>query len=94
MPEEKINKAMESLKLTELSQAGIYLLGREINPDYVIYGTVSQTGDNISLFAEFINIKKHKSQHSMNVTCHSMDEVSLKVVDFIQKINEILVESK
>jgi TolB-like protein len=92
--EDKIDDTLNNLKLKDFSMSNIYLLGRQMNSDYVIYGTVNKIGYNLSIFAEVIDIKGYRSQYSVNAVCHSIDDVRLMMNDFSRKIDKIIDESK
>ncbi|HUH67397.1 MAG TPA: FG-GAP-like repeat-containing protein [Syntrophales bacterium] len=85
---------MQALKAKEgkdLSSADVYGLGKKMNVDFVVHGSITKIGNSISIDGKLVDIAANKSTVSLFTQSQGMDEVILKINDFAKNIdNKIL----
>lgn len=74
----------------DLSMDEIYILGRRMGADYIIYGTVNPVGYNLGISVELIDIRNYKRKIALSTVCHGIDEVIPKMKDYAHRIEDII----
>ena len=75
----------------DLTLADIFDLGKKINADFVVYGSITKIGNSLSIDGKLIDIAANKSTVTFFTQSQGMDEVILKINDFARNIdNHIL----
>lgn len=90
IPEDRVDEALKSFDRKSLSTADLYILGKAIDTDYIIYGTVNKVGFNSNVYIELININHYRNQYASFAVCHSVDEVVTKINGFAADINGVI----
>ena len=83
------NVVLEELKKSEIkviTTADVYNLGKKLNSDYVVWGSITKIGNSISIDGKLVDIVNSKSDIGIFAQSQSLDEVIPKINDFSQKI--------
>lgn len=84
-------QSMKEKEGKELTLADIYGIGKKMNVDYIVYGSITKIGNSISIDGKLIDIAAYKSTVSIFTQSQGMDEVIQKINDFARNIdNHIL----
>ena len=78
--------AMKDSGGKELTLADVYSLGKKLNADFVIWGSITKIGNSLSIDGKLVDIGANKSALAVVAQCQNMDEVIPKITDFAQKI--------
>jgi TolB-like protein len=78
--------AMKDSGEKELALADVYSLGKKLNADFVIWGSITKIGNSLSIDGKLVDIGAYKAALAIVAQCQSMDEVIPKITDFAQKI--------
>ena len=70
----------------ELHLADVFGLGKNLGADFVLMGTITKIGNNLSIDGRLVDIGALKSAASIVAQCQSIDEVIPKVTDLAQKM--------
>ena len=73
-------------KIKEITKADVYDLGKKLNSDYVVWGSITKIGNSISIDGKLIDIVTSKSDIGIFSQSQSLDEVIPKINDFSQNI--------
>ncbi len=86
-----VRQAMKDKEGKDLALADIYGLGKKMNVDYVVAGSITKIGNSISIDGRLIDVAAYKSTVTVFTQSQGMDEVILKINDFARNIdNHIL----
>ena len=83
---DKVSEAIKEKGLKQPSEADVYSLGKKMNVDYVVWGSISKIGNNLSIDGKMMDINTYKLALGVSAMCHGMDEVIPKINDFSQKV--------
>ncbi len=86
---DKVSEAVKGKKT--FSEADIYTLGKKLNADYVVWGSISKIGNNLSIDGKLTDIKAYKPAVGFSAISHGYDEMIPKINDFAQKINDSIM---
>ena len=81
---------LEALKKTgkkEFTLSDVYSLGKKMNVDFVVWGSITKIGNSVSLDGKLVDIASYKSPVGVFAQCQSMDEVIPKMTDFAKRID-------
>lgn len=81
---------LESLKKQEgkeLAPADVYELGKLLNTDYVVWGSITKIGNSFSVDGKLVDIAARKSSIGVFTQSQGMDDLIPKITDFAQRIN-------
>jgi TolB-like protein len=70
----------------DFAPADVLALGKKVNADFVVWGSITKIGSSLSIDAKMLDITANKSALNMNAQCPTMDEVIPKINDFSQRI--------
>ena len=86
-----ILQAVKEREGKDFTVADIDSLGKKLNADFVVYGSITKFGNSLSIDGKLIDIAANKSTVSIFTQSQGMDEVILKINDFARNIdNHIL----
>jgi len=71
----------------ELSLSDVYAMGKKLNADFVVWGSITKIGNSISIDGKLVDIAAYKSTVSLFAQSQGMDEVIPKINDFAQRID-------
>ncbi len=91
----KIDVANKQSTLDTINKTGekdmiltdVYALGKEMNVDFVVWGSITKIGNSISLDGKLVDIASYKSPIGVFAECQGMDEVIPKISDFAKRID-------
>ena len=78
--------AIKDSGVKEPTLADVYSLGKKLNADFVIWGSITKIGNSLSIDGKLVDIGAYKSALAIVAQCQSIDEVIPKITDFAQKI--------
>ncbi len=70
----------------ELTQADVSALGKRLNADYVVWGSITKIGDSLSLDGKLLDVASSQSPVTLYEQTRGMNEVIPKISDFSQRI--------
>ncbi len=70
----------------ELTLADVYGLGKKLNADFVVWGSVTKIGNSLSIDGRLVDIAAYKATVAIAIQSPSMDEVIPKITEFARKI--------
>ena len=71
----------------ELALADVYGLGKKLNVDYVVWGSITKIGNSFSVDGKLVDIAAYKSSVSVFTQSQGMDDLIPKITDFAQRID-------
>jgi TolB-like protein len=75
----------------ELSLPDVYGLGKKMNADFAVWGSITKIGNNVSIDGKLIDISTYMSPVGIFTQSQGLDEIIPKINDFAQRIsNHIL----
>lgn len=90
---ETILQAVKDNGGKDLSSADIYSLGKKLNVDFVVYGSITKIGNSISIDGKLIDIAANKPAITVFTQSQGMDEVIQKINDFARNIDNHILGS-
>lgn len=78
--------ALAKLDGKELEIGDVSRVGKDLNADYVVWGSITKFGNSISLDGKLMDVAGKESPVGVFEQCRSLDEVIPKVNDFAKKI--------
>jgi len=82
-----IAEALKGTGKQDLTGADVYGLGKTIDVDYVVWGSITKIGNSISLDGKLMDVATYKTPVGVFEQCQGMDEVIPKLSVFSEKIN-------
>ena len=70
-----------------LTVADVYGLGKKLNVDYVVWGSITKIGNSVSLDGKLLDVATYKSPVGVFEQCRGVDEVIPKIDIFAKKIS-------
>ena len=90
------NSVLEELKksnIKEISSDDVYAIGKNLNSDYVVWGSITKIGNGISIDGKLVDITKVKSDISLFTQSQNIDDVIPKINDLSQNILQHIIGS-
>ena len=84
---ETVLEALKKQEGKELVLAGVYELGKLLNADYVVWGSITKIGNSFSVDGKLVDIAARKSSVGVFTQSQGMDDLIPKITDFAQRIN-------
>ena len=78
--------ALKETGVKELAPADVTALGKKLNADFVVWGSITKIGSGLSIDGKLFDIAAARPALTFVALCKNMDEVIPKVTDFAQKI--------
>ena len=79
--------ALQETSGRELALADAYTLGKKLNADFVVWGSLTKIGNSLSIDGKLVDIASSKAVVDISAQCPTMDEVIPKINDFAQRID-------
>ena len=70
----------------ELTQTDVSAIGKRLNADYVVWGSITKIGDSLSLDGKMLDVASSQSPVTLYEQTRGMNEVIPKISDFSQRI--------
>ncbi|MDO9527982.1 MAG: VCBS repeat-containing protein [Syntrophales bacterium] len=80
-------KALKEAGKKDLAQSDVYALGKKMNVDFIVWGSITKIGNSVSLDGKLVDIASYKSSVGVFAQCKGMDEVIPKIDDFAKRID-------
>ncbi|MEA1935446.1 MAG: VCBS repeat-containing protein [Thermodesulfobacteriota bacterium] len=80
-------KALKEAGKKDLAQSDVYALGKKMNVDFIVWGSITKIGNSVSLDGKLVDIASYKSSVGVFAQCKGMDEVIPKIADFAKRID-------
>ncbi len=71
----------------ELALADVYGLGKKLNLDYIVWGSITKIGNSFSVDGKLVEIAAGKSSVGVFTQSQGMDDLIPKITDFAKRIN-------
>lgn len=84
---DKVLDAFKGMETKELTLADVYGMGKKIDADFVVWGSITKIGNSLSLDGKLVDIAAYKSVVSVFSQSQGLDEVIPKISDFAQRID-------
>ena len=75
----------------ELATTDIYNLGKKLNADFVVWGSITKIGNSLSIDGKLVDISTQKAAVTITSQSQNMDEVIPKINDFARRIETHIV---
>ena len=75
----------------ELAMADIYSLGKKLNADFVVWGSITKIGNSLSIDGKLFDISAYKAAVAFVAQIQNMDDVIPQINDFARKIEAHIV---
>ena len=83
---ETVQQELKKSNIKEISLSDVYKIGKKLNSDYVVWGSITKIGSSISVDGKLVDIVAAKSDVGFFTQSQNMDEVIPKINDFSQRI--------
>jgi TolB-like protein len=83
---ETVQQELKKSNIKEISLSDVYKIGKNLNSDYVVWGSITKIGSSISVDGKLVDIVAAKSDVGFSTQSQNMDEVIPKINDFSQRI--------
>jgi TolB-like protein len=80
--------ALERVKKKQLAEPDVLTLGQDLKVDYVVWGSITKIGENVSLDGKLLDVTAKKSAVSVFEQSRGLNEVIPKINDFAKKIDQ------
>ena len=74
----------------ELTAGDVYELGKKMNADFVVWGSITKIGNNVSIDGKLVDIGSYKSSVGIFAQSQGLDEIIPKINDFAQRISNYI----
>lgn len=81
-----VTAELKKIKSSDLSLEEIYVLGKKLNSDYVIWGSIAKIGGSVHINGKLTDILNTKSDFVVNTYSQTLDDVIPKINDFSERI--------
>ncbi len=71
-----------------LTLADVYGIGKKMDVDYVVWGSITKIGNSLSIDGKLMDIAAYKSTVNIFTHAQGMDDVIPKINDFAQRIDQ------
>ena len=85
---QEVLDGLEKLKKRSLAESDVQGLGQDLKVDYVVWGSITKIGDNVSLDGRFLDIVAKKSVVSVFEQSRGLNDVIPKINDFAKKVDQ------
>ena len=89
--ESVVQDELKKSKIKNISTNNAYKLGKKLNSDYVIWGSITKIGNNISINAKLTDIANNKSDIGVSIQSKTLDDVIPRINDFSEDILKHIV---
>ena len=86
-----VSEALKKTGKKDLTAADVYGLGKKLDVDYVVWGSITKIGNSVSLDGKLLDVAAYKSPVGVFEQCKGIDEVVPKIDIFAKKITHHLL---
>lgn len=83
-----VNDEIKKSRLKEITEADVSNLGKKLNADYVVWGSITKIGSSISIDGKLVDIVNNKSDIGIFAQSQTLDDVIPKINDFSERITQ------
>jgi len=83
----RVIDALQKMGKKDLTAADIYGLGKRLDIDYVVWGSITKIGNTVSLDGKLLDVSTYKMPVGIFEQCRGIDDVIPKISNFARKIN-------
>lgn len=87
---ESVLEALKAVRKKDLSPAEVYGIGKSLNIDYVVWGSITKIGNSVSIDGKLVDISTNKTPVSIFTQSQGMDDVIIKINDFAKRIDQFV----
>jgi len=80
--------ALDKVKKKQIAEPDVMTLGQDLKVDYVVWGSITKIGENVSLDGKLLDVAAKKSAVSVFEQSRGLNEVIPKINDFAKKIDQ------
>jgi TolB-like protein len=80
--------ALDKVKKKQIAEPDVLTLGQDLKVDYVVWGSITKIGENVSLDGKLLDVAARKSAVSVFEQSRGLNEVIPKINDFAKKIDQ------
>jgi TolB-like protein len=73
-------------KIKEISESNVLNLGKKLNSDYIVWGSITKIGSSISINGKLLDLSNPKSDVGVFTQAQTLDDVIPKINDFSENI--------
>ncbi len=77
---------LKKYKIKEISASNVLSLGKKLNSDYVVWGSITKIGSSISINGKLMDVSNPKSDVGVFTQAQTLDDVIPKINDFSESI--------
>ncbi len=81
-------EALERVKKRSVAESDVLALGQDLKVDYVVWGSITKIGENVSLDGKLLDVAAKKSALSVFEQSRGLNEVIPRINDFAKKIDQ------
>jgi TolB-like protein len=87
----RVIEELQKIGKKDLTAADIYGLGKRLDIDYVIWGSITKIGNTVSLDGKLLDVSTYKTPVGIFEQCRGIDDVIPKISNFARKINSYVL---
>ncbi len=80
--------ALKKSKIKGITEADVYNLGKKLNSDYVVWGSITKIGSSISIDGKLVDVLNNKSDVGIFSQSQTLDDVIPKINDFSERVTQ------
>jgi len=84
---QEVKEALEKMERKEPTIDDVYGLGKRLDLDYAVWGSITKIGNSISIDAKLLDVSTYKTPVGVFEQCQGMDDVIPRITDFAKKIH-------
>jgi len=88
LSKEKVTESLGAVKAKDLSLTDVYGMGKKMNADYAVWGSITKIGNSVSIDGKLVDIAAYKTPVGIYSQSQGMDDVIVKVNDFAKRIDQ------
>lgn len=77
---------LKKIKTKDLSINDVSALGKKLNSDYVVWGSITKIGNSVSINGKLVNVSDAKPENGISSQSQSLDDVIPKINEFSENI--------
>ncbi|HOJ52256.1 MAG TPA: hypothetical protein PLT64_07375 [Syntrophales bacterium] len=91
---EQVMETIQALKIKDLTLPNVYAVGKKLNCDFAVWGSITKIGNSVSIDGKLLDIAAYTHPVGLLSQTQGMDEVIGKINELAKKINDYISQSK
>lgn len=83
-----VTDELKKSKIKGITEADVYNLGKKLNSDYVVWGSITKIGSSISIDGKLVDVLNNKSDVGIFSQSQTLDDVIPKINDFSERVTQ------